>query len=136
MDNGCGACKHEGKCGHENWLRGNVDCKIKYHDKNGIICTIMRDYNYYFLYEDVNGRINKCQITQEEFKQTEKWINDINVIENQKNRRLGCCKCNEAAINYLQRSCMEKKGISMVKQAELYRCKECGTYWEYGVYGC
>ena len=134
MREDCSACIHAEKCGQATWLKGDIEYNIKYLGINTIICAVMRDYNYYFLYEDGDDRISKCQITKEEFNRVEKWINDTEAIERMKSRKLGCCKCNEAATNCQQRSCMEKKGISMVKQAELYRCKECGTYWEYGVY--
>lgn len=134
MDDVCNVCKYVEKCGKEAWLADKVDCKIKYIDKNGVICVIMRDYHYYFLYREDSDKINKCQITQEEFKRVDEWTNDIDEINRKKIRKLGCCKCNEAAHNYLKRDCLIKKGVSMLKQAELYMCKECGTYWEYGVY--
>lgn len=44
------------------------------------------------------------------------WLNDK--IEQIKSRRLGCDKCNEAAVDYQKRDCIIKKGISALKQAE------------------
>ena len=127
----CHMCKYTEQC---EKIPNTTDNKIKYIDKNDIICVNMRDYHYYFLYKINNELIYKYQITQEEFEKADEWINDIDVINHKKNRTLGCDICNEAVYNPIKKSHLIKKGDSPLKQAELYICKECGTYWEYGVY--
>ncbi len=129
----CCLCTHLEECGSNIWLNDKIDYQVKRVGENGIVCAVMRDYQYYFIYEE-EGKLFKYQITQEEFEQINVWGKDINKIEQIKSRRLGCDKCNEAAVDYQKRDCLIKKGISALKQAELYQCKQCGTYWEYGVY--
>ncbi len=41
-------------------------------------------YHYYFLYKEDNDILNKCQITQEEFKRADEWTNDIDEINQKK----------------------------------------------------
>lgn len=125
------------QCGKKYWQEHGIEHDVKYGRSKNVVCVIEYDYQYVMhLLVGEYHRLEKIQITKEEYESFYEWENNITKVNEIKDRKFGCDMCQNAAIIYSPQRCLEKIGLSMKKQAELWKCRECGTIWEYGVYNC
>ena len=125
------------QCGIKYLQEYSIEHHIKYGKSKNVICVIERDYQYMmFLQVGEYNRLEKVQITKEEYDSFYEWENDVHKVQEITNRILGCDMCRNAAIIHRPEACLKQIGESMKKQAKLWQCKECGTVWEYGIYTC
>lgn len=125
------------QCGIKYLQEHGIEHHVKYGKSQNVICAIERDYQYMmFLQVGEYNRLEKVQITKEEYDSFYEWENDVHEIREVTDRIFGCDLCRNAAIIHSPRKCLNQIGESMKKQAKLWQCKECGAVWEYGVYTC
>ena len=123
-------------------------CSKKYCDSNGIeieikyglpnsmvICATSSNFRY-----NLNALIGEyksfksIQLTKKEFDTFDQWKDNSEIIEKICTRKLGCEKCRDAQYKVNRKDDMYFLETSVKLQADLWKCKLCGTYWEYGIY--
>ena len=122
------------QCGKKCWEEWGIDHHVKHGKSKNVIFAAEYDYNYRILIlVGEYHRFERVQITKEEYDSFYEWEGDVLKVNEIIDRKLGCDVCRNPAM-ISPEICLEKIDTSMVKQAELWKCKECGTLWEYGVY--
>lgn len=125
------------QCGRKYLQEHDIEHRVKCGKSKQVICVIEQDYQYMmFLQVGEYNRLERVQITKEEYDTFYEWENDVHKVQEITDRILGCDMCQNVAIIHGPKTCLKQIGESVKKQAKLWQCKECGTVWEYGVYTC
>ena len=121
------------QCGKKYFEEKGLKHHVKHGKSKNVICASEHDYHYcIFVLVREYHRFEKVQITKEEYDSFYEWEGDALKVNEIKDRKLGCDACRNAALKGEQENCLEKIGGDT--WAKIWKCKKCGTLWEYGVH--
>lgn len=122
------------QCGKQGWEERGLEHHVKHGKSKYVICAAEYDYHYkVMLLDGEYNRFERVQITKEEYDSFYEWEGDALKVNEIKDRKLGCDACRNPAM-ISPEICLDKIGESTILWGKLWKCKECGTLWEYGVY--